>query len=491
MKVALINPPSENVKNSVKDLLYGCWCQGKRIGGSEFPPLNLLYIATVLNKEHIVKVVIVKALKLNYNDLIKYLAKFDCIIIPTTSFCYNEDVNFLSKIKKINKNIITIIFGQYPTFYPESSLVSPFIDFSIIGEPEFIIKNLLNKISNSKNLKFLRNIKGLCYREKNKIINTGRGEFIQNLDDLPIPDRNYIKKIYFFNPLVKNREWTAALTSRGCPAKCNFCLSPEFYGKIYRFQSPKRMIDEIEYLQSEGYKEIFYRDETFTGNLRRTEKFCKEIIKNRIELDWICNVRVGTVNRKILRLMKLSGCHYIKIGVESGSQLILNNLNKNITLKNIQKTFNIAHEINLKTHAHIILGAPGETIKTIDRTIKFVKILKPTTVTFNLFTPFPGTKIFKILENNFIKDFDKTSMEFQKCLISPSILSKYYTELDYNFLNKLIPFAYKKFYLRIQYILSQIKELKSIFDFNRIIKSGINVIEFMFGNESKLNFNLI
>ncbi|MFW6311844.1 MAG: B12-binding domain-containing radical SAM protein [Nanoarchaeota archaeon] len=358
MRIGLINTSSKKIKNSVKDLLYGCWCQGKRIGGSSFPPLNLLSLGTILEKDNIVRIIDNHILNLNQNQLIQYLSNFELIILPTTSFCYEEDVSFLQKVKKMNPTIKCIIYGSFPTVSPAKSLKSDIIDIAILGEPDQVITKIVDSIENNKNLK---NIRGICYRKNSKIINTGRVRYIKNLDELPIPNRDYIKDIYYFNPLVKNRNWTTALTSRGCPSLCNFCLSPVFYGKKYRCQTPHRMIKEVRYLLNEGYKEIFYRDETFTGNRKRIEKFCKNIIEQKLKFDWICNIKVNTVDKNLLKLMKVAGCHYIKIGVESGSQRILNNLKKGITLNQIQKTFKWAKSFGIKTHAHMMLGCLGET----------------------------------------------------------------------------------------------------------------------------------
>ena len=124
MHIALINPPSKELKNTVKDLLYGCWCQGRRIGGGSFPPLNLLIIGTMLEKDNLVKIIDPQVYKLKEYELIRYLARFDIIILPTTSFCYVEDNIFLKKIKNLNSNIITIIFGSFSTFFPEETINS-------------------------------------------------------------------------------------------------------------------------------------------------------------------------------------------------------------------------------------------------------------------------------------------------------------------------------------------------------------------------------
>jgi len=483
LRIVLLNTPNLNIKNSVKDLLYGCWCQGKRIGGGTFPPLNIISIATLLENENYIKVLSPELYNLNYKDLISYLALFDVIIFPTTSFCYNDDINLLKEVRKINKNIISIVFGAYPTFFPRESVSSNQINYAVVGEPESTIPILVKALDFKNTKSDIARIKGISLKKENKFVYTGKAPFIENLDDLPIPNRDYIKDIYFFNPLVINKQWTTALTSRGCKGTCNFCLSPLFYGNIYRFQSPSYMIKELEYLLEKGYKEVFYRDETFTGNRKRTENFCRLILKKKLDIDWICNVRVGTVNRNTLNLMKLSGCHLIKIGVESGSQKILNNLRKNITLESTRKLFNWAKELKVKTHSHVILGTIGETKSTIKETINFVKKIKPTTVTFNLFTPFPGTTIYKEIIGKFDTELNETNMNFEKVLISP-YLSKYYTNLDPSYLENLIPWAYKKFYLRLRYILSLLKEMKSFFSLKNVLKGGLNVISFMFESDN-------
>ncbi len=482
MRIALINPPSQDIKNSVKDLLYGCWCQGKRIGGSTFPPLNLLSIGTLLEKDNFIKVIDGQSLKLDYSDLIKYLARFHVIILPTTSFCYKEDVTFLKEIKRLNSEVITIIFGTYSTFYPEKSVNSQYVNFGIIGEPEIPIKNLIDEIKNGLIQDRLKSVKGLCYRKKENIINSGRAPFIENLDDLPIPNRDHLEDLYYFNPLVKNKEWTTALTSRGCPASCIFCLSPEFYGNKYRFQTPNRMIEEIKYLLNKNYKEIFYRDETFTGNKERILKYTDLIKKNGLHFDWICNVRIGTVNKNLLGRMKTTGCHYIKIGVESGSQQILNNLKKGVNIKDTVNLFDWARELDIKTHAHVILGTIGETEFTIRKTIEFVKKINPTTITFNLFAPYPGTRIFEELTKKTQDKIDIDSFTFQEAMTN-AYLSEYYTDLDQHYLNELIPIAYRKYYLRMRYIISRIKDITSFFSLKLILKSGFNIISFIFSTE--------
>lgn len=478
MRIALVNTSSDRKNNSVKDLLYGCWCQGKRIGGSTFPPLNLLLIGTILEKKNLVKIIDNNILKLEQDDLAKYLSKFHLIILPTTAFCYEDDVKFLKKVKNSNPKVKCIIFGPYPTILPEKALRSEIIDIGIIGEPDNVALNLVKKIENKQDL---RGIQGICYREKDKIINTGKAPYINNLDNIPIPNRNYIEDIYYFNPLVRNQDWTTALTSRGCPASCNFCLSPIFYGRTYRYQSPSRMIEEVIYLLNNGYNEIFYRDETFTGNKKRIEKFCQKIIRKKIKIDWICNIRVNTVNKKLLKLMRLAGCHYIKIGVESGSQLILENLNKGITLSQIQKTFEWTKSLGIRTHAHMILGTKGETKRTVKKSINFLKKIKPTTVTFNLFTPFHGTPIYNKLEKEMTIHED-SKLNFQEIFSKPTG-NQYYTKFSYEELQHLIPAAYKNFYLRPEYLLAKIMELETFFDLKRVIKSGINTLSFMFSKD--------
>ena len=474
MNVLVLNPGSEQTKNVVRDLIYGCWCKGKRIGGMQSPPLNLLYIATIL-KENKHKVKFVDALSegVPFGKLIPIIKKSDAIIINTSTMSFSEDTELLKKCKHVNPDIKTVIFGSHPTFMPEDCLEKKSVDIIVRKEPEFIIRDLFNAMEKGK----WQKIKGIGFRKGNKkVINEDYG--FGDINELPIPDRKLLpKNVDYFNPLVKKIPYTTMITSRGCPAQCTFCTVPTFYGSKIRARNEDLVLKELEEIRKQGYKEVWIRDETFTVYKKRNENICKEMIKRKLNLSWLCNARVGTVDKDMMKLMKKAGCHMIKFGVESGVQQILNNVKKGINVKKTEETFSWANEIGMDTHAHMMLGMPGESRKTIEKSIDFAKKIKPNTVSFGICTQYAGTPLYyDVLEKNpEIKD--GSSCDFTKLHEKP-FFNTYFTSLSEDELEKYVKKAYRKFYFRPGYIFNYLKRINNLDELRRVILAGSNVFSF-------------
>ena len=360
-----------------------------------------------------------------------------------------EDTELLKEYKKVNPKMVTVVFGSHINFDPKQSIEYGGIDFGIAREPEIVIKNLANTLEKKESVE---KVKGISYIKNGKLQINPPEPYVQNLDDLPIPDRGYIKDFIYFSPLVKKIPWTSALTSRGCPGKCTFCTSPYFYGQLLRFRSAENVVKEIEYLLSLGYKEIFYRDETFTSHQPRLKQICETIIKKGIKFSWICNARIDTLrDKQTIELMKKAGCHLIKIGVESGSQIILDNIKKGIKVEDTIKVFKWMNEVGMESHAHVMLGCPGETKETVEQTINFIKMINPTTVTFNGFTLFPGAPVYEEIKAKH-PEIDASQHDTQK-EHSTGDHSLLYSELTEEEVGKAVRRAYREFYLRPSYML--------------------------------------
>ncbi len=476
MKILVLIPPNRLVKNIVRDLVYGCWCGGKRIGGTQMPPLNLLYTATILKNEgHKVEFIDAGIDYQRYKEIESRAKDIDAIITLLSTNSFKNDLETLNILKQINPDVINIVFGSHPTFMPKYCLEDESVDIIIRREPEFIIKDLINALEKNKNWK---EVKGIGYRERGDIILNEYYPFIENLDELPIPDRSFLPKDKdYFNPIVKRMPYTTMQTSRGCPARCNFCTVPSFYGKQIRYRSADKVIDEIIMLKEMGYREIFFRDETFTVYKERNKKICQYLIDNKIGISWICNARVNTVDKEMIKTMKRAGCHMIKFGVESGNQNILNNIKKDITLGQTQKAFKICKEAGVDTHAHIMLGCPGETIQTIKNTIQFVKKIDPTTASFGIHTPYPGTELFEKVVNLHpeIKDGSEAGMEK---LHIKGFFNENFTGLEKDKLEQYVKKAYRAFYFRPNYILKRIARIKDLNELMRWIFAGLNIFSF-------------
>ncbi|MGM5482434.1 MAG: B12-binding domain-containing radical SAM protein [Nanobdellota archaeon] len=477
--VLVLNPGSKQTKNVVRDLVYGCWCKGKRIGGMKSPPLNLLYIATILKEnKHNVSFIDALAMGLPFGKLIPYIKKSEAVIINTSTMSFSEDTLLLEKCKKINPKIKTVIFGSHPTFMPQDCLSKKSVDIIVRKEPEFIIRDLFNKLEKSGSV--WKKVKGIGYRTKGSKIIINQDYGFGDINELPIPDRNFLpKNVDYFNPLIKKVPYTTIITSRGCPAQCTFCTVPTFYGNSIRARDKDLVIKELEQIKKQGYKEFWIRDETFTIYKKRNQEICKEMIKRNLNLSWLCNARVGTVDKETMKLMKRAGCHMIKFGVESGVQRILDNVKKGISVKKTRETFRWAHEVGMDTHAHMMLGMPGETKKTIEKSINFAKLIDPTTVSFGICTPYAGTPLYyKVLKEN-SKINDGSACDLSE-LHEKAFFNEYFTSLGKDQLEKYVRKAYRKFYLRPSYIFKYLKRINNLEEFRRVILAGSNVFSFIF-----------
>ncbi|CAJ35686.1 B12-binding domain-containing radical SAM protein [Methanocella arvoryzae] len=477
MRVMVLNPPSRVIKNVVRDLIYGCWCSGKRIGGASTPPLNLLYIATVLKSAgHEVTLLdaIGEGRTLEYVK--SKICNYDCLIISTSTMSFHEDADILKELKSANPLLTTIIFGSHPTFMPGHCLSEESVDVTVINEPEITIRELVEQIGQGDDR--WKSVKGIGYTYNGRpIINESR-PFIENLDELPFPDRTLLpQSIDYFHPLVRKMPYATMMTSRGCPGSCNFCTVGRFYGKKIRSRSTGNIISEIEIIHSQGYREIFFRDETFTFFKDRNKKFCEELINRKYNLSWIANARVGTIDYETARLMKQAGCHTIKIGVESGVQRILNNIKKGITVENTKKTFKILKEAGIDTHAHMMIGCPGETRETIDETLKFIKEICPTTVTMAICTPYPGTELFDIIMREHPEIGDGSDRKLSNVHVS-GYYNQYFTDLSNEDIEKYLKRVYQSFYLRPAYWMKWMGKIRNADDAKRIMLAGLNVFNF-------------
>jgi len=472
MNVLLLIPPFK--ENVVRDVLYGCWCKGKRIGGATVPPLVLLSVATVLkNDNHNVRILDAPSEDKTLDDIKNIVRDYDTLLLLTSTMTFTEDVNILKTIKEANKDIKTIIFGSHPTFMPEFSIKEG-IDIIVRKEPEFIIRDLLRNIKDDK----WKKTKGIGYKENNKLIINEDYPLITNLDDLPIPDRSLLPKdVTYFNPIIKKLPYTTSETSRGCPGKCNFCTAPAMYGNLIRCWSSKKVLEEIDYLVKFGFKEIYYRDETFTTFKKRNLEILNSITQNKIDITWACNVRVNTVDKETLELMKKAGCHLIKIGVESGVQHILDRSNKGIKLEDTEKLFKWAKEAGIDTHAHLMLGMPGETKETIKQTLKFIKKINPYTIDIGICTPYPGSVLFEEIAKEHPEIKDGTAVNLEN-LHTEGLYNEFYTSLTREEIEKNLSKLYKSFYLNPRHIVYNLSRIRSINDIKKIANATYNLLKF-------------
>ncbi|RLE13156.1 B12-binding domain-containing radical SAM protein [Candidatus Aerophobetes bacterium] len=440
MKVMLILPPSKFV---LKDKL-----------GITSVPLGLAYLASFIEKDgHKVKIIDSNTLGYRIKDIKEEIEKFNphLVGVTATTSCIYDAYEVAKIIKEVDPGIKVVIGGPHVTFIAKETLKEcPFIDVVVRGEGEETFRELVNFFeSSSEDTWSLEEVKGITFRKDNKIIETDSRSLIKNLDSIPFP-------AYHLLPMEKysleGKRFATIITSRGCPFSCIFCSSSRLFGKTWRARSPENVIEEIKLLKNKyGVREIEFLDDTFTLNKKRAEKICEILIKEKIDISWSCSSRVDTIDESLIEKLKKAGCHTIYVGVESGSQKILNIIDKGITLPQIEKTINLIKKVNINSFGSFILGIPGETVKTIKKTINFAKKLNPSFVQFSICTPYPGTKLFEMAKEKgwlLTKDWSKYTILDQVMKIPGMVTTN---------LNRWLLRAYLSFYLRPKFILEQLK----------------------------------
>jgi len=488
MKVIFLIPPSKFARNVARDLVYGCWCKGKRIGGIKFPPLSLVSVATVLKEDGLdVELIDAASSGISIKELEEKSLSARFIVMLTSTMTINEDSLILDGLKKANPKLKTIVFGGHVTAEPDLSLSKQGIDIIVRREAEHIMRDLIRAFKDSNDS--WKKIEGISFKEKGLVINNPDYPLIEDLDKLPVPDRSLLPSdVDYFNPVIKRMPYTTMFTSRGCPGKCIFCSSPTFYGRAIRFRSAESVLDELEEIKELGYKEVFFRDEIFTISRQRVLDICHGIIDRALDITWICSARIGSVDLDMMRLMKQAGCHMIRFGVETGVQKLLDNIKKGTTLEQITEGFNWAHEVGLDTHAHMMIGLPQESKETLKETMKFIRQIDPTIVTFGIMTPYPGTPLFEDLRQKYPEMSDGTSCDLSK-LHTESFFNEYFTQLTNKELSRYIHKVYRQFYIRPSYVLKWLKRINNKDEFKRVVLAGMQVFSFVFSKGGDVGEN--
>ncbi|MFC1711533.1 B12-binding domain-containing radical SAM protein [Patescibacteria group bacterium] len=460
MKVYLVNPPASN---GIKIVREGRCMQRSGAWTAVWPPISLAIIAAVLEKEKItVKLDDCIVNEIDFPKLLSKLKLFkpDLVIINTATPSIDTDIKVANLAKKANSKCLTVAFGIHVSALPNETLKSEkSLDCVVRGEPELTIKQMAIALKNGKSYKKIR---GLSYKDNKEIIHNPNRPFLKNLDKLPFPAWHLINKNRYLMPF-KNVPFVLIATSRGCPYQCKFCADSTFYGKRLRLRSPKSIVDEIEWVKDKfAIKDFLFWSESFTINARFALEVANEIIKRKIKVNWVCNSRADNVNYSMLKKFSQAGCWMIGFGIESGDQKILDLMNKNISLKQISKAVSESQRAGLEVTGHCLIGYPGESKKTIQKTITFVKKLKLNFVQFYCAVPFPGSDLFKIAKKRGLL----TTNNWRFFEQNYSIITT--PKLAADQIMKLRSKAYRSFYFRPQIYWQTLKRIRSFSDLKKL-----------------------
>lgn len=379
-----------------------------------FFPFYLAYSASILRQNghdvHVIDGVAMDLKNEKFLEKVKYI-KPDVVVIETQTHAFNYDIVLCERIKALIPNVKIILAGAHVTVFAKEILEKiNVVDFVTLGEYEFTIKELVDRINSGiKNFK----IDGLGYRIKDRTWISDKKGFIKDINKLPFPAFDlfpcneepdlsiYGDGICTYKPAVTLH------SSRGCPFRCDFCLWNQvmYNNGPYRMFFPKRVVDEMEYASKNyGAKEIYFDDDDFTINKKHVLNICKEIKERRLDIKWSCMGDAMCIDEEMIKTMAGAGCIFMKFGVESGNKQILRNIGKPLEPDKAIKVSKLCHKYGIWCHATFSFGLDGETQETMQETLRLANRIKFDYAQVSITTPFPGTRYYrKLLERGFLK----------------------------------------------------------------------------------------
>ncbi|MFA5358760.1 MAG: radical SAM protein [Patescibacteria group bacterium] len=407
MKVLLSNPPCRVDSGDGKEKFFiragSRWpfsvTKKKEEKADYLPfPFYLAYTAALLEKKGF-DIVVNDAVTLNKTEE-EFLQEIvrdnpDIILFETSTPTINHDLVLVNKIKKLLPKIKIALAGPHvSTFFQETMKKSPVVDFIFIQEYELSFTELVERLVQGKTFD---DITGLVWRSGEQIKNNPP-KLIDPLDQLPPPARRFFPIDLYWDGFCQYRPAVQMHATRGCPFRCNFCLWNQvmYNNAKYRTFGVKRIVDEMKDCQKKyGAKEVYFDDDTFTGNKQFVLDFCREIKNRGLNIHWSCMGDAMITDEEMVEAMADAGCVGMKFGVESGDAEVLKKICKPVVHEKIKKVARLLAKKHIKTHATFTFGLSGETKESMKKTMDFAKELDVDSVQFSINTPFPGTRYYQ------------------------------------------------------------------------------------------------
>lgn len=448
------------------------------------PPLGVAWLAATLRENGFKEVRLIDSVVNKYSNerIIEELKKQNPAIIGLSFGTQNRFLAFdcANLIKKKFPKTPIVVGGPHPTLTAGDTLQNiSDIDIVVRGEGEYSFLDLIKTIDKRGDL---RTVKGISFRDKKgRVIHNPNREVIQSLDDLPMPARDLlpIDKYQQTIPL-SDKICTSMITSRGCPYNCVYCSTSEQWGHKIRHRSAKNVVDEIEYL-IKNYKldGVGFFDDVFTMDKKRVIEICREILKRKLNIHWWCEARANTIDKELVKWMRKSGCEHISMAIESGSNRILRNIKKAITVEQGIEAAKIIKRAGIKLKAFFMHGLPGETYKDIKKTVFLSRYLEHKLgvdeATQSLTIVYPGTELEKLAKEMgaLPKDFSWAEYFEEKRSYPPLDTCKNMPIFEQPDLTYEQIFQYVKKAKISYYLKNPLKILKSLLKYKRTIKEWL------------------
>lgn len=368
-----------------------------------WPPLGLLYLAGSIRQKREDEVVVVDAFCHNLTPetfLERVMVEGpDVLGMNCSTHTFLATMGALAKVRERMPDIVIVLGGYHATFAAREILNEyGFIDYIIKGEAEGALPRLLDHIEADTDPD---DVEGISYRRQGDLVERELA-LVEDLDSLPFPDRRLLGDFqygYYFQgiPLTFGK-FTTLSSSRGCPFSCAYCSCAAFSQRKWRPRSAENVVDELEMLYRDGYRECVFVDDNFTQRTSRVERICDLIRERGIEMKLYCEGRANHASLPLLKKMKRAGFDVIYFGAESASPHVLDFYNKTISPQQTAEAVTNAKKAGMLVITSYIVGAPVESLDDVRRTIDFARSLRPHGVQYNILDMLVGTPMWESMK---------------------------------------------------------------------------------------------
>jgi len=465
MKPLFLNPPTFDDFDGGAGARY----QASREVTSFWYPIWLCYPAGMIEGSRVVDAPVQH---LTLDECLRIAADYDMVVMYTSTPTLRIDVETARRIKQMKPSMVIVLTGPHVTILPEETLrfAEGSVDIVCRGEFDYAVKELCEGRPWDK-------VDGISFMKGSRMVTNPDRPILTDLDALPFTSQVYKRDLPvndYIIPHVRN-PYVSIYTSRGCPARCTFCLWPHTYsGRKVRTRSAENVYQEVKWIKENlpQLSDIIFDDDTFTANRRHARQVAEKIAP--LGVSWVINARADC-DFETLRIMRDAGLHHVIVGYESGSDEILKNIKKGVTRERAIQFTSDCRKLGITIHGAFIVGLPGETRETIRQTIDYAKMLDLYSIQVSLPSPYPGTEFYRqCKENGWLASeayIDDTG--HQMCVVS-------YPDLSNMEIFAAVELFYKKFYFRPRYIARSV--MKMVMDGNerrKLLKEGKQYFEYM------------
>jgi len=420
--------------------------------------------------------------QLSVQQSLDIAAQYELIVIHTSTPSFPTDARFAELLKQRHPAVLIGLVGAKTMVDPEGSLkATDAVDFVCGEEFDYTCQDVAMG-------RPLAGVKGLSFRDGDgRIVHNPPRPMVENMDELPFVAPVYRRDLRIENYFIGylKHPYVSFYTGRGCRSKCTFCLWPQTVGgHRYRVRSAENVLAEVRWIKENmpEVKEIMFDDDTFTdtSNLPRVEAIAHGM--GEMGLTWSCNAKAN-VPYKTLKVMKDNGLRLLLVGYESGDDQILHNIKKGLRTDIARRFTEDCRKLGILVHGTFILGLPGETAETIEKTIAFAQEINPHTIQVSLAAPYPGTTLYKqAVENGWLRENDAVNLVNDRGVQLAAIS---YPHLSKEEIFHSMEVFYRRFYFRPGKIWEIVREMLASWDMTkRRLREGVEFFRFLRAHEA-------